>query len=99
VLQNSEMAAIELASLNQGPAWVSWNNKRTANLDDILYQNIVACEYYQQIKLSVLDIDGIVDEIYNQVEHLGNNNLIFFCFLFVLLKSEISKTLPFFHLC
>jgi len=63
--------SFHLSSLSQGPAWVAFGNKRTMNLDDILYQNIIASEYFIKIRTELLDLDSVVDEIYEQVDHLG----------------------------
>lgn len=83
--------AVHLSNLNQGPAWTGFGNKRTMNLDDILYQNIVNSEYYTQIRTSLLDLDAIVDEIYEQVDHLGKHFEIFF------LLMQTEKFVAFSH--
>lgn len=47
-----------------------YGNPTTFNLENVLRQNIVACDYYRNDCVKLEDWQQVIDEIYNAVEHV-----------------------------
>jgi pre-mRNA-splicing factor 38B len=45
-----------------------YGNASTFNLENVLRQNITACEYYRRDCTALADWQSVIDEIYNAVE-------------------------------